>query len=252
MITRKQSIQQFSARMDELINCNYILADKKITMLLKTVTASKLFYQLICYCAEGFDYGTAKTQALIGQPFQTTNKKLLIAFGFSLLTAIDCKEEDLLTILSTYYPADNFDRSYKNFAEQFLTPFKLCIEEIALTMVAVSDKEKPQPVLTVEQKPATEEEIIFKFEEQKKYASCFKDIQKVVWTEKSKILESRFVKEGEKKDLLTLLEQFKDSLFTGNKEEIRTSFISYAATAFKKLNSDVDDIERMLKFCGII
>ena len=63
MVTRKQSIEQFRSRMDELIASNYILADKKITDVLKTVTASKLFYELISYCADGFDYEAEKAKA---------------------------------------------------------------------------------------------------------------------------------------------------------------------------------------------
>ena len=40
----------------------------------------------------------------------------------------------------------------------------------------------------------------------------------------------------------------------GKKESIKTSFVSYkyAILAFKKIESEVEDIERILKFCSAI
>ena len=119
MITRKQSIEYFSSRMDELITSNYLLADKKITNLLKTVTTSKLFYNLICYTAQGFDFATYYPSLPKGEFFSIKNKKNFIAFAFCLFVEIDAKNEDLLNVLSLYYHADSFENSYKLFVDNF-------------------------------------------------------------------------------------------------------------------------------------
>ena len=261
MITRKQSIENFSVKMDELIISNYLLADKKITAVLKAVTASKMFYELICFTADGFDYATYFSSLTRGEAFPVSNKKLLIAFGFSLFTEIDCKNEDLLNILSIYYSADSFERSYKIFVEEFLIPFKntvLYVVEEMMRKEAESQKEETEDVISF-----TEVDHQIKMEavkqpehssETKKYLTCYKDIQKILISEKAKIIHCRHLKDNEKSDLLVLLDRFKDALFHGKKQEIKASFISYkyAVSGFKRIDSEVDDVERMLKFCKAI
>ena len=113
MVTAKQSIDYFNIRICDLINSSYILADKKITDLLKTVTTSKLFYELISYCLEGFDYENYFSSLPKGQPFPVNDKKNLMAFAFSLFIALDTKKQDLLNILTEYYPSESFEESYK-------------------------------------------------------------------------------------------------------------------------------------------
>ena len=125
MVTAKQSIDYFNIRICDLINSSYILADKKITDLLKTVTTSKLFYELISYCLEGFDYENYFSSLPKGQPFPVNDKKNLMAFAFSLFIALDTKKQDLLNILTEYYPSESFEESYKSFTDNFLIPFNL-------------------------------------------------------------------------------------------------------------------------------
>ena len=90
--------------------------------------------------------------------------------------------------------------------------------------------------------------------ETKKYLTCYRDIQKILISEKAKIIHCKHVKDGEKSDLLVLLDRFKDALFRGNKQEIKAAFISYkyAISGFKRIDSEVDDVERILKFCNAI
>ncbi len=261
MVTRKQSIENFSAKMDELIASNYLLADKKITAVLKAVTASKIFYELICFTAEGFDYASYVSSLTRGEPFPVSNKRLLIAFGFSLFTEIDGKNEDLLNILSIYYGSDSFDRSYKTFADEFLIPFKntvLYVVEEMMLSIGDSKSEEPNNVISfTEVDKQIKIEAVKKPEqsvETKKYLTCYRDIQKILISEKAKIIHCRHLKDNEKGDLLVLLDRFKDALFRGKKQEIKAAFISYkyAISGFKRIDSEIDDIERILKFCNAI
>ncbi|MBR3864815.1 MAG: hypothetical protein IKJ19_06880 [Clostridia bacterium] len=263
MVTAKQSIEYFNVRISNLINSSYILADKKITDLLKTVTTSKLFYELISYCSEGFDYESYFSSLPVGQAFPIGDKKSLIAFTFSLLLAIDGKKQDLLKILTDYYPSENFEASYKLFVDNFLIPFK----DITLLVANEMQSSTLMPTATTKTtvvslpndsapvKTKVEENSQPKFEgDQKKYLTCYKDIQKILISEKGKIIHSKHLKEEQKNDLIILLDNFKDCLFLGKKEAIKTSFVSYkyAILAFKKIESEVDDIERILKFCSAI
>lgn len=305
MVTRKQSIEQFRSRMDELIASNYILADKKITDVLKTVTASKLFYELISYCADGFDYEAEKAKAFgeNGFRFPETDKEL-VAFVFCLLGEFDSGRADILKILEKYFPADNYDKSYKRFCTELLTPFKDCVLNAAEAMVELGGDMSPECVSalrslsspragrsfsqTVEnsqrgdygEKSAAYNEYAGVAREatarkgieddkqfeiinenfapasesgRKNYYTCFADIQRILLSEKTKIMQCR-IKDDKKDDLMLLLYAFKDCLFLGNKDQIKVAFVSYkyAVMNFKRLDSEVDEIERILKFCKIL
>ncbi len=260
MITRKQSIEYFSIRMDELISSNYLLADKKITNVLKTVTTSKLFYELICYVADGFDFESYYASLKKGEFFPTQNKKDFISFAICLFSAIDSKTEDILNVLSVYYRSESFEKSYKLFVDNFLIPFKKLVVSIAEEMVnSTTESADNDNFIDVPSLSEADEQLKMGSEKQpvskkeKKYYTCYRDIQKILASEKAKIIHCKHIKDEEKSDLLILLDRFKASLSRGNKQDIRTTFISYkyAVSAFKKIESEIDDVERILKFCGI-
>ena len=265
MITRIQSINRFESRMDDLLSSNYILADKKITAVLQSVTASKLFYGLISFCAEGFDYEQAFARAFRdGRFFCPGTDKELIALGFCLLGDFDSKRIDLFKLIENYFPADNYDKSYKAFCSEFLLPFKNAVITAANAMLSFDDGDASMAFST-KKTAASDEENNPAFAEnsenfapasengRKNYYTCFADVQKILYSERAKILQAK-IKEDKKNDLLAILGAFKDCLFLGDKQQIRIAFLSYkyAIMNFKRLDTEIDDIERILKFCKII
>ena len=61
MVTCKNSIENFKARMEDLISSKYILADNKVSEVLKTISDSSLLYEIFEYVTENFDYETFKS-----------------------------------------------------------------------------------------------------------------------------------------------------------------------------------------------
>ncbi len=115
MVTRKQSINNFSEKMDKLIDSSYLLTASRIKDVLKALTSSKMFFELITFCMQDFDFENIYSRYTESQnPYPTEDKKTLIAFGFSVLAAIDSKELELLSVLSNNYKNDYVDRSYRN------------------------------------------------------------------------------------------------------------------------------------------
>lgn len=265
MVTRKQSIENFSNKMDELINGSYILSDKKITNVLKAITSSKLLFELVAFCNEDYSYEFDRERFdRENSPFVFDDDKQLIAFGMNLLARLDSKDEDLLAILSKNYNGDNFDKAYKDFARGFLTRFKNVVIKTANLMLDESknDNSAPQTQALNAQNSGEQKTQNTLFSPQpeetggeirRNYQTCYTDIQQIIANERTAILHCR-IKESEKSDLLTLLDAFKENVFMGNKEQVRISFISYkySVSTFKKLDSEVDDIERILKFCKIL
>lgn len=266
MITRVQSINRFESRMDDLLSSNYILADKKVTAVLQSVTASKLFYGLISFCAEGFDYEKSFSRAFSnGRFFCPESEKELIALGFCLFSDFDSKRLDLFKLLENFFPADNYDKSYKAFCSSFLQPFKSAVVRAAKAMLELDDGD-PSLAFSSEKNALNDEEKSSLSESEhaenfapasesgrKNYYTCFADVQKILYSERSTILQAK-IKEDKKNDLLAILGAFKDCLFLGDKQQIRIAFLSYkyAVMNFKRLDTEIDDIERILKFCKII
>lgn len=267
MITRIQSINRFESRMDDLLSSNYILADKKITAVLQSVTASKLFYGLISFCAEGFDYETSFSHCFKDNRFYyPESEKELIALGFCLLGDFDTKRLDLFKLLENYFPADNYDKSYKAFCSSFLLPFKNAVVRAANAMLSFDDGDASVAFSTrtktandfgknqiVPENDSAENFAPASESGRKNYYTCFADVQKILYSERTKILQAK-IKEDKKNDVLAILGAFKDCLFLGDKQQIRIAFLSYkyAIMNFKRLDTEIDDIERILKFCKII
>lgn len=271
MVTRKQSINNFSEKTDKLINGGYLFTATRIKDVLKALTSSKMFFELISFCMEGFDFDeVCEKYALSGEPFPTEDKKELIAFGVSLLSAIDAEQIELLDVLTSNYKSNYVDSSYRAFASSYLVPFKEAIVESAQKMIEMSaekecgDKSNPlfdaptEPVFNNEQSDsfmpfAHIHEADYSDNHPRSYLTCYNDIQRIISSEKSKIAYSK-LKDNEKTDLLEILDEFRSKLDRGTKEELRQTFRNYryAVSNFKKLTSDVADIERILKFCNIL
>lgn len=238
-----------------MLSSNYILADKKITEVLKAVTASKLFFGLISFCAEGFDYSASFNRAFKnGEFIRPAGDKELIALGFYLFSDFDSKRADLFKMLEAYFPAENYDKSYKEFCTKFLIPFKNAAINSAKAMLEL-EGEDGELAFGAKNSGADEQKNGAQGEQggRKIYSTCFADVQKIIVTEREKILQAK-VKEDKKSDVLTILTAFKDCLFLGDKSQIRVAFLSYkyAIMTFKRFDSDVEDIERILKFCKIL
>ena len=62
---KRDELNEFLAKADELINSKYILADVKIIGLLKTVASSETLIALFKTCLTDYDYEEAKKTYLI-------------------------------------------------------------------------------------------------------------------------------------------------------------------------------------------
>ena len=268
LVTRKKSIENFSAKADELIGCAYLLSSARISAMLKSIASSRLLLEIVTYCLDGVDFeNLLQEYSLQSKPYPTDDLKVLIAFGFHLFTAIDAGEFKLIDVLNNNYKRSNLERSYQTFCTSFVLPFKVAVVDTAEKAakeydVEVVNEKTKKMILERNQKGDSEDEeypsVFVRAEEEdgsgrKNYLTCYSDIQALVADDMAKIMHSK-LRDREKKDLLLLLEAFRDCLFKGSKDQVRQAFVSYkyAVQNFKRLDSSVDDIGRILRFCGII
>ena len=137
MVTRSQSIKNFNDRMSDLVNAKFMVAEKKVSEVLISISDSVLLFELFQHVTEGFDYPTFKSICFSHDAQGNGCFKLpktesdVLAFGFLVLMDVDNGQIDLLNLCSEYFPSkDGKQRSYALFATQLLIPF----QQIALKL----------------------------------------------------------------------------------------------------------------------
>lgn len=154
------TLKDFEDKCDVLCKSKLILADKKISNLLKTIAASEDFCKFIKQCLEGFNYEVEFMKCKKPDDAKKGKFKLklpenetLIAFVFCLLCDFENKEKDLTNFLIEYYDFNElFADGYKNFCESVIIPFKntvtlLCVNSEELDISPILQHES---TLTIE------------------------------------------------------------------------------------------------------
>lgn len=163
MLTRESSIENFDSAMDELINSKYILADGKIGAVLKIVAQSRLLYELFEYVTADFDYQAAKSVCFVAgegkDKFKLPQKdEDLLALCFLLLMEIDSGKEDVIAFCEKYFSSDEgMQKSYMEFADSLLRPFKTITEITAERIISADEKREEEDGSEAAQPKAVDE-----------------------------------------------------------------------------------------------
>ncbi len=247
MLSREQSVVNFTKNIDELISSNYILATKKISILLKGISSSKMLFELFEHCTTGFNYQDVKRRAILkgasyggGRFIMPKDSRSIIAFVFLLLYEIDSQEMQLLDLLEKCFYEGGYNESFHRFAKEVLVPFKT---EVLLTvskiigstkydMQVVEVKKAEKPVLTDEQS---------------------EQIKKLLNESKAIILQYK-MESKLKAELLTLYDDFTNALYGTSSERLKISFLGYKYSTLyhRKLDVSVGEIEKLLTSYGIL
>lgn len=127
-------IQRFFTACDELISGKYILADSKISELLKSIAASNELTTLFSAVTKEFNYTVAKQECLKfpltpngtrGAAYLPTDRAQAIAFVFCLLVEFDGGTMHLDEFLRKYFYEDgSYTASYSLFVTRMIRPFR--------------------------------------------------------------------------------------------------------------------------------
>ena len=127
-------LKNFNEACEDFLNGKYILAEPKISSVLKAISVSEKLKNIIAICIENYNFATAFKNAvgenhIISLP---DDAKGIVAFCFSLLYNIDNKNLNFFDFLGTYYGYNDLDsiESYKSFATSIILPFKEAINNV--------------------------------------------------------------------------------------------------------------------------
>lgn len=126
-------MQRFFTACDELINGKFIVADKKIEELLKSIASCDDLMGLFSAVTKGFDYNAAKRAYLRapvdtrtrGEAYLPSDETELLAFVFCLLVEFDGGSLRIGDFLLNYFYEDgSYTASFSLFVERMIRPFR--------------------------------------------------------------------------------------------------------------------------------
>lgn len=120
-----EDIQDFIFACDNMANSKFILVDKRIGDLLKSIATTKSVYNAIAENMINFNFASAYKFATAKNGEITIPEDRLVAFVFCLLKNIDNGSININELLVKHFPSDDDRRSsYVVFCEKTILPFK--------------------------------------------------------------------------------------------------------------------------------
>lgn len=247
-MNKREELDLFLERANELIDSAYILADVKIANLLKSIASSDTLMAIFQNCLNGFDYSGAKKKYLVmstdfldkGEFVLPSNSRELLAFIFTLLVDIDAKRISLGEFINKYFFEDgSYSLGYSALLNSMIKPFR---NSVKMLMESVIEGKLQDPVeALVEQEErlakekAEEEQNKIKEQElsQKIYGESVKKIKALLLDDKKKIKESKLLDE-EKREMLLIIDVLANTIDQEDKDAIDYAFVAYKYLAKAK------------------
>ena len=241
-MSRREELDLFLLRANELISAKYILADVKIVNLLKSIAGSEALIAIFKNCLSGFDYQNAKKKYLIknqyladgkGQFVLPANSRDLLAFVFNILMDVDARRIDLGEFVNKYFYVDgSYSAGFDAFINGMIKPFANAVRTL-MESVLEGKVQDPVEALTEEENrkererlEALEKEKREKELSKKTYFANVKKIQEYILADKSKIRESKKTDE-EKEEMLLVCDMLANVVVGDDKDAINYAFIAY-------------------------
>lgn len=133
----EQSFRDVLIAFEELIDSRYILAESKISELLRKIARSRRAYETIEYALVDFDFEREFTLAKhrAGKDKHTITlpegNVRPIALAFGVLCDIDTGKCDFKSFLNTFFTANSMEESFSKFIEKIVVPMSVAFEELA-------------------------------------------------------------------------------------------------------------------------
>lgn len=232
-------LHQFCEKCDALTGSKLILADKKISNLLKTMAASKDFCKMLEDCLKDFNY---KLEFLKSKCPEDEKKgkfvlklpegKELIAYVFCLLCEFENKERDLTEFLIEFYGyEDLFADGYLNFCTRVIVPFK----ETVIRLSSETDDAIEEPEYKLD---------YCRLELEK---DDYKKINKAYQALKKSIIKEGLLSAEDRKQYIMVADAFIDSCQKKDKNlsKVLLAAIKYMCLPYRFLSGKAAQIEKI-------
>ncbi|MBE7083881.1 MAG: hypothetical protein E7373_04710 [Clostridiales bacterium] len=248
-MTKREELDLFLERSQDLITSKYILADVKLANFLKVIAMSDTLLALFQNCLTDFDYTFAQKKYLVkaqnvsvdkGEFKMPPNSRELLAFTFTVLVDIDAKRINFGDFLNKYFFVDGSSfSSYNAFIESMIKPFVGAVRAL-MESVIEGKLQDPIEALVEEEKRRAEEKEKRELEArkekellQKAYGTSIKTIKSALIEDKKKITKSK-LKDNAKEEITLIIDMFANVIESEDKDAINYAFIAYKYLAKSK------------------
>ncbi|MDE7164460.1 MAG: hypothetical protein K2O04_03450 [Clostridiales bacterium] len=122
---KSDGLGEFLSACEALKNCKYVLAEGKITALLKSIADNKQLYSMFAVSLYGFDYSRTFSACVNNGTFVLpSDQKKAVALVFRILLDIDSGKIELRNFLEAYFYSPMINESYARFCLEIITPFQ--------------------------------------------------------------------------------------------------------------------------------
>ena len=245
-MTKKEELDLFLEKADELIDSKYILADVKLANFLKSIASSSTLLALFQNCLTDFDYDNACKKYLVknqnftadkGEFIMPPNTRELLAFIFNILVDIDSKRINLNEFLNRYFFIDgSCSSSYDAFITAMIKPFKNSVKMLVESVIDGKLQDPIEALTEEENRRAREKEEREDTERRERellkkvYGSSVKTIKEILLADKQKVKESK-LEEDVKEEILLVVDMLANVLESEDKDAVTYAFIAYKYVA---------------------
>lgn len=241
-MTKREELDLFLEKGQDLITSKYILADVKLANFLKVIALSDTLLALFQNCLTDFDYIKAQKKYLVKTPnvasdkgefIMPPNSRELLAFVFTLFVDIDAKRINFGEFLNRYFFVDGSSfSSYNAFIESMVKPFVLAVKTLMESVIDGKLQDPIEALVEEENRRAKEKqdrELAAKKEKEmleKAYGNSLKGIKALLLRDKQKIANTK-LKDLVKEEITLIIDMFANVLDSEDKDAINYAFIAY-------------------------
>lgn len=252
-MTKKEELDLFLLRCDELIDSKYIIANIKIINLLKSIANSETLLAIFKSCLSGFDLEEAKAKYFVsnkylggakGEFVQPEDSKNLLALVFSVLVDIDSGKIELTSFLNNFfYENGSYYESYNSFVKNMIVPFKFTVKALMSGIIGGTVADPKEELDKIEDEPLLNE------------AECeeFKKVRVALKEDKDHMKAKKLVPE-KLRDGVLIIDTFFSALDSNDKDAICYAYTAYKYTIRTLLSfkNNQQVIEDLLLSAGIL
>lgn len=266
-MNKKEELDLFLARADELIESKYIVADIKIVNLLKTIAASETLLAVFKNCLLNFNFEEAKRKYLVKNEYLSGDKgefvlpdssRELLAFIFCILVAVDSKEINLSDFLKKFFYEDgSYSAGYATFINAMIKPFKNTVKVVMESVIGGKIQDPIDALTEEEERKRAEkerierEECLEKETSLKAYGESLNALRKILLTDKLKVKESK-LKPEVAEEVTLVIDMLANVIESNDKDAVIYAYVAYKYVAkahkilffgrLKKVNKLIKDV----------
>ncbi len=181
---KKEDIKDFLNACDKMASSKFIMIDKRISDVLKSIAKSEVVFNLIKECMVNFNFDAewkrATTKAGCLNPPEETYK--FVAFVFAVLNCVDDKKISASDLLSKYFTkTENPAGPYAEFCQSLIMKFKNAVKSMVLPDEKAENAQVNAATYTEVDKDICSR-IIFLAKDLKDYVNGLKKVKKSTLT----------------------------------------------------------------------